>query len=201
MANLRHSFWEDLFGITIGSVLLAVGINILQSGQILTGGTAGLALLISNQTQLNVALVFPMVSAPFLILSWFKKGPIFTLRTTGTVLYVSFFVNFLPEVMTFEIKGQLFACLISNIIVTMGLLALFRHNSSVGGFGVVALIAQEQFKFKAGYAQLILDLIVMLIALFYFEVNQVIISLLGVLVLNMSLALNHRSDRYLGYSK
>jgi uncharacterized membrane-anchored protein YitT (DUF2179 family) len=82
----------------------------------------------------------------------------------------------------------------------MGLLALFRHSSSVGGFGVVALIAQEQFKFKAGYAQLILDLMVMAIALFYYSPSQVFVSLLGVVVLNIGLAVNHRADRYLGYS-
>ena len=65
---------------------------------------------------------------------------------------------------------------------------------------MVALIAQEQFNFKAGYAQLILDLMVMGVALLYYSPNQVFVSLLGVIVLNLGLAVNHRADRYLGYS-
>lgn len=200
MSSLKHSFWEDLFGITIGSVLLSVGINILENGGILTGGTAGLALLISHQISQNVAVVFPIVSAPFLILSWFKKGKIFTFRSTLTVLYVSFLVNLIPNALNIDVRNDLLASLISNIFFTMGLLALFRHNSSVGGFGVVALIAQERFNFKAGYAQLILDLTVMLAALFDYSPNQVFVSLVGVIVLNLGLAINHRADRYKGYS-
>ena len=200
MDSLKHNIWEDLFGITIGAVLLSVGIDILEKGEILTGGTAGLALLIAHQFSQNVAIVYPLVSAPFLLLSWFKKGKIFTLRTALTVLYVSFLVNLVPQIMHVDVKNELLASLISNIFLTMGLLALFRHNSSVGGFGVVALIAQEQFNFKAGYAQLILDLVVMAIALLYYSPNQVFVSLLGVIVLNLGLAVNHRADRYLGYS-
>ena len=200
MDSLKHNIWEDLFGITIGAVLLSVGINILENGEILTGGTAGLALLIAHQFSQNVAIIYPLVSAPFLLLSWFKKGKIFTIRTALTVLYVSFLVNLVPQIMHIDVKNDLLASLISNIFLTMGLLALFRHNSSVGGFGVVALIAQEQFNFKAGYAQLILDLIVMLVALLYYSPNQVLVSLLGVVVLNLGLAVNHRADRYLGYS-
>ena len=200
MDSLKHNIWEDLFGITIGAVLLSVGIDILEKGEILTGGTAGLALLIAHQFSQNVAIVYPLVSAPFLLLSWFKKGKIFTLRTALTVLYVSFLVNLIPQIMNVDVKNELLASLISNIFLTMGLLALFRHNSSVGGFGVVALIAQEQFNFKAGYAQLILDLVVMAIALLYYSPNQVFVSLLGVIVLNLGLAVNHRADRYLGYS-
>ena len=145
MDSLKHNIWEDLFGITIGAVLLSVGINILENGEILTGGTAGLALLIAHQFSQNVAIIYPLVSAPFLLLSWFKKGKIFTIRTALTVLYVSFLVNLVPQIMHIDVKNDLLASLISNIFLTMGLLALFRHNSSVGGFGVVALIAQEQF--------------------------------------------------------
>jgi uncharacterized membrane-anchored protein YitT (DUF2179 family) len=200
MDSLKHNIWEDLFGITIGAVLLSVGINILENGEILTGGTAGLALLIAHQFSQNVAIIYPLVSAPFLLLSWFKKGKIFTFRTALTVLYVSFLVNLVPQVIYVDVKNELLASLISNIFLTMGLLALFRHNSSVGGFGVVALIAQEQFNFKAGYAQLILDLMVMGVALLYYSPNQVFVSLLGVIVLNLGLAVNHRADRYLGYS-
>ncbi len=200
MDSLKHNIWEDLFGITIGAVLLSVGINILENGEILTGGTAGLALLIAHQFSQNVAIIYPLVSAPFLLLSWFKKGKIFTIRTALTVLYVSFLVNLVPQIMHIDVKNDLLASLISNIFLTMGLLALFRHNSSVGGFGVVALIAQEQFNFKAGYAQLILDLMVMGVALLYYSPNQVFVSLLGVIVLNLGLAVNHRADRYLGYS-
>ncbi len=200
MDSLKHNIWEDLFGITIGAVLLSVGIDILEKGEILTGGTAGLALLIAHQFSQNVAIIYPLVSAPFLLLSWFKKGKIFTLRTALTVLYVSFLVNLVPQVIYVDVKNELLASLISNIFLTMGLPALFRPNSAVGEFGVVALIAQEQFNFKAGYAQLILDLMVMAIALLYYSPNQVLVSLLGVVVLNLGLAVNHRADRYLGYS-
>jgi uncharacterized membrane-anchored protein YitT (DUF2179 family) len=74
---------------------------------------------------------------------------------------------------------------------------MFRHNGSLGGLGVLALLVQDSTGFRAGYVQLIADGVIFAVALFLFPLATVGWSLLGALVLNMVIAINHRRDRYI----
>ncbi len=48
----------------------------------------------------------------------------------------------------------------------MGVLALFRHRSGVGGVNILALYLQDAYGIRAGWFQLALDIIIMLGSLF-----------------------------------
>jgi uncharacterized membrane-anchored protein YitT (DUF2179 family) len=92
-----------------------------------------------------------------------------------------------------------YGILAGNILAGVGLLILFRHGSSVGGFNIVALILQERVGWRAGYVQMVLDTIVVLTAFAVVAPGTVLLSAAGALLLNLILALNHRPGRYLGY--
>ena len=83
-----------------------------------------------------------------------------------------------------------------NILIGMGLLAIFRHGASLGGFNIVALVAQERLGLRAGYVQMSLDVVVILLALTVVAPLNVLYSALGAVLLNLVLALNHRPERY-----
>lgn len=200
MLNQRHSFFEDLFGIASGSVLLAVGIALLHSGGILTGGVAGLALMLAKSLELQVGNVFFALSLPFLILAFFKKSQRFAFRSAINLVFVSVLVNQLDGVVDFDIKNKIAVAVIANLMLGIGLIVIFRHYSSLGGFNVVALLLQEKFKIPAGYVQLVFDVLVLLTGIATYGVALVVISAFGAILLNISLAINHREDRYLGYS-
>ncbi|WP_348655183.1 YitT family protein [uncultured Sulfitobacter sp.] len=87
--------------------------------------------------------------------------------------------------------------MIFGALVGLGLLAMFRHNGSLGGLGVVALLVQDTTGFKAGWVQLITDAVIFSVALFLFPASVVGYSLLGALVLNLIITFNHRRDRYI----
>jgi uncharacterized membrane-anchored protein YitT (DUF2179 family) len=76
------------------------------------------------------------------------------------------------------------------------LLALFRHGASLGGVGIVALYLQDKTGFRAGWTQLLVDLVIFAIALALRDAVTVAISALGALVVNLVIAVNHRRDRY-----
>ena len=77
-----------------------------------------------------------------------------------------------------------------------GLLALFRHGGSLGGIGVAALFAQERFGVQAGYVQLGFDALLFAVAFAIFPFWIVVWSLLGAVIVNLVIAINHRRDRY-----
>ncbi|MGO1765305.1 MAG: YitT family protein, partial [Brevibacterium yomogidense] len=104
----------------------------------------------------------------------------------------------LPSLIDDPLTG-VYAAIVGNLMAGTGLLVLFRHGSSLGGFNIVALIAQEQFGWRAGYVQMALDLCVVIGALFVVPVSSVLISALGAALLNVVLVLNHRPGRYTGY--
>ena len=196
----RHSIFEDLFGLLSGSILFSVGLSLLHASGVLTGGTAGVALLVASNTSAQVGTVYLLIGIPFLLLALWKKGWKFSLRSSLNLAFVSFLTNEMPKIFEFQIQNKFVATIIANILLGVGMIVIFRHFSSLGGFNVIALLAQERLSIKAGYVQLSLDAIVLLSGLSSYSPQVVLMSLVGCVILNMSLAVNHRSDRYVGYS-
>ena len=196
----RHSIFDDLFGLLSGSILFSVGLSLLHASGVITGGAAGLALLISNNTGAQVGTIYLLIGIPFFFLALWKKGWRFTLRSTLNVAFVSYLTNEMPKIFVLQVENKFVATIIANVLLGVGMIVIFRHFSSLGGFNVIALLAQERLNIKAGYVQLGLDAVVLLIGLTSYSPQVVLISLVGDAILNMCLAINHRSDRYVGYS-
>jgi uncharacterized membrane-anchored protein YitT (DUF2179 family) len=196
----RHALFEDVVGIITGAVLFSVGLAFLQASRVLTGGTVGVALLISQHFGGQVGTIYLIVGIPFLLLAWWKKGWSFALRSVLTLALVSVFSDATPRLVSLHITNQCVAALVANVLLGVGMLVIFRHHSSLGGFSVVGLLAQEKLHIRAGYVQLSLDLVIFLIALATYSYRVVGYSVVGDIVLNITIALNHRTDRYLGQS-
>jgi uncharacterized membrane-anchored protein YitT (DUF2179 family) len=77
------------------------------------------------------------------------------------------------------------------------MLMLFRHRASLGGLNVLVLYLQERFGWRAGKVQMALDSLIVLGGLVVADVPRVALSVLGAVVLNLTLAINHRPGRYL----
>lgn len=199
-----HAVWEDLFGMATGVILVSLGLHALGIARLVTGGTAGLSLLLAQGTGMGFGLLFLLVNLPFFILAIRRKGWVFSAKSAVSIVAVSALASlhehFLPTLPLLEdAAGGVYAAILGNLLAGTGLLILFRHGSSLGGFNIVALIAQEQFGWRAGYVQMVLDLCVVLGALFVVPVSHVLISALGAALLNVVLVLNHKPGRYTGY--
>ena len=193
-----HSLLDDIVGISASALLASIGIFLMDSGHVVTGGIAGLALLISYATPLSFSVVWIIASLPFLPLAVWKKGWNFTLRSLIAIVLVSLFTQLVSYNMGQLEINPLFGAVAGNVVASIGVLGLFRHRSSLGGFNVVALIAQEQYHWRAGYVQLVIDLAIVAGAFFVAPPMVVLYSAVGAFVFNFILALNHREGRYNG---
>ena len=61
----RHSLVEDVGGLVTGVLLVSVGLAMLVAASAVTGGTAGLSLLLHYATGWEFSLVFGAVNLPF----------------------------------------------------------------------------------------------------------------------------------------
>lgn len=193
---IPHSPIEDVLGVLTGTFLASLGVHLLEQAQAVTGGTAGLALLLTHATPLSFAWLFLLVNLPFFLLALWKKGWRFTLRTAVAVVVVSGFSVLHDRLLPLPELDAVYGVLAGNLLVGVGLLIVFRHGASLGGFNVLALIAQERLGLSAGYVQMGLDVTVILAALAVVSPGHVLLSALGAVVLNIVLALNHRPGRY-----
>ena len=193
----KHTWMEDVQGLTISLIAAGVGVTFLASLGFITGQTAGIALIISYVTGYSFGVVFWLVNLPFYAFAWKRLGAEFTLKSLGCVTVLSLLVDYLPMGMQFAYLNPILGTIIFGVLTGFGLLGTFRHKGSLGGLGVVALLIQDRTGFRAGYVQLIADSLIFAVALMLFELPVVLYSLFGAAVLNAVIAFNHDKDRYI----
>ncbi len=196
---LRHSLVEDAFGLLSGTFVASLGIYLLKTAHAVTGGTAGLALLLSYGTGWAFGVLFFVINLPFFALALRTKGVDFSVRTLISIALVSGFASLHPLMLPSPGVNPVYATLVGNLLVGMGMLMVFRHRSSLGGLNTLALIVQDRMGWRAGYVQLVFDVAIIAAALFVVPLGNVLLSAAGAVVLNIVLALNHRPGRYLGH--
>ena len=201
-ADIRHSAIEDVFGILTGALIASLGLSLLQSVDAVTGGTAGLALLLSYALPIPFGILFFAVNLPFFLLAIKAKGWSFTLRSAASVALAATLVEIHPFARRADSAGlelsPIYAIITGNLLSGVGLLMLFRHRASLGGFNILALTLQDKLGWSAGYVQMALDVAVILLALIVISPPIVMMSAIGAVVLSLVLVLNHKPGRYLG---
>lgn len=193
-----HTPAEDVAGIAVGTFLASFGLFLLHSTSAVTGGTAGLSLLLSYAAPVPFGVLFPLVNLPFFVLAVRTRGWSFTLRSLVAVVAVSVFSAVHAAALPGLAVSPAYAVLFGNLAAGLGILVLFRHRASLGGFGILALLLQDRFGWRAGYVQMALDVVVVLAAFSVVAPHVVALSALGAVVLNLVLAMNHRPGRYQG---
>lgn len=195
-----HRPYEDALALLVGTGLIALGLTIYTEATLLTGSTAGLALLIQYAADLPFAPVFFTLNLPFYALALMQMGWRFTLRTFCAVLLVSVLTSQTGGWIGFSHLAPLYAALIGGTTIGVGLLILFRHRASLGGVNILVLFLQERFGLRAGYVQLAIDAAILSAGFLFLPADRIALSLLGAVAINLVLALNHRPGRYVGVS-
>lgn len=196
----RHSIAEDVLAIATGSLMVSLGVAMYVHSTLALGGSSGLALLLQYATGWSFPIVFSVINLPFYALAILRMGWAFTLRTFAAVTLVSVLVRFTPDWIAFSTLSPIYASIVGGCAMGMGMLVLFRHRTGLGGINILAIWLQEKLGWRAGYVQLAIDLAILAVALFVLPPDKVALSVLGAVVINMILAINHRPGRYAGYS-
>ncbi|MFO0585586.1 MAG: YitT family protein [Anaeromyxobacteraceae bacterium] len=192
----RHTFFEDAQAILTAAAFVSLGLAFLRSHHLLTGGTAGLALLLARLVPLSFGQLFALLNLPFFWLGVKQLGWRFTLKTFSAIFLVSLASDHMGEVLHFEHVSPVYAAAMGGFLNGAGLLMLFRHRASLGGVNILSIWLQEKHGLRAGLVQLAVDACVVVGGLLVTSPGVVALSVLGALALNMVLAVNHRPGRY-----
>tara|TARA_R110002094_G_scaffold3617_2_gene11766 strand:- start:1169 stop:1783 length:615 start_codon:yes stop_codon:yes gene_type:complete len=194
--SATHSHFEDLFALISGTTLVALGVFLFTQQGLLTGGTAGLALLLTHVTTLSFGQTFFLINLPFYWLAWKQMGWRFCLNTFISVFTVSLMVDYAHHVIEVSRIDTLVAAVIGGFLMGTGMLILFRHRSSLGGVGILALFLQARYGIRAGKFQMGVDFLILMCSFFIVNWQLLVFSVLGAAALNMVITLNHKPGRY-----
>lgn len=196
--SVAHTLKDDIYGLTLGVMFIAFGLNMLKFSGMITGGIAGIALLLSYIVPLSVGVLFILTNIPFIIFSYFSMGRSFTLKTLLVNIALSAATQAVPHLIAINYLNPLFSALVGGTFLGMGILSLARHNASVGGTGVVTLWLYRRFNINAGKTQMLLDVLVFLASLLTMPVTLLLWSALSALAMNAMLMNWHKPGRYRG---
>lgn len=192
-----HSLFEDILAILTGTLFVSLGVAMFNQAGLLTGGTAGLSFLIHYSTEWPFGLVFFLINLPFYWLAWRRMGWRFTLKTFCSVALVSVLSSIHPKLLQLTALTPFYVAIIGGLLMGVGFVVLFRHQASLGGINILALYLQDKHGFRAGKLQMGMDVLIVMTSLFVVSTMALLASILGAVMLNLAIALNHRPGRYM----
>lgn len=193
----HHTLAEDFQGLLTGAMVSSLGFFLLAKAGLITGGTAGVAFLIHYATGTSFGVWFFLVNLPFYYLSVRRVGWDFTVKTFGAIALTSAITEIQPHFLGLDKLDPVWASVLGGLLLGYGLLALYRHRASLGGVGILGIYLQDRFGIRAGLVQMIFDLGVLVAAFFMLDPFIVACSVLGAVVINLFVMINHRRDRYI----
>ncbi|WP_223798631.1 YitT family protein [Sphingomonas nostoxanthinifaciens] len=197
--GIRHSLVEDIYALLIGSALIVLGLVCLRAAGLVTGGIAGVALLVSYVVPLPPGVLFTLINLPFFLFARSAMGTAFMVKTMIVSTGVTLLSLGAPAVLRLAMIQPLFAALFGGTVIGMGVLSLARHNAGVGGTGVLTLWLYKKRGWNAGRTQLTIDACIMLVSLLAVSPGRVLLSAVSAAAISGVLIAFHRPGRYTGH--
>ena len=196
--NARHKWYEDVLAVVFGVLFIGMGVVIYSQARLLMGGVSGISLILSYVTHYDFGVFFFLLNIPFYVLAILRIGWRFTVKTVIAVGLVSVFPYFVTDWIVIKDLNPVFAAIFGGALVGMGMLALFRHGSGIGGVSILAHFLQERGIVSAGIFLLCVDGLILFVSAFLLPLENLIYSVIGSVFLNLFIAMNHKPGRYFG---
>jgi len=196
--TVKHSVIEDIYAFAIGCSFVVLGMMFLKAAGLVTGGVAGIALLVSYIIPLPVGVLFMLINIPFFLFAWPAMGKRFMIKTVIANLSIMALAQAAPLAFKFQSINPVFAAIFGGTAIGMGILALARHGAGAGGTGVLALYLQKTKSINAGKTQIVCDSLIMAASVLILNWNQLLFSALSAAAMSGVLIWFHKPERYIG---
>lgn len=193
-----HSLFEDAQSLLVAPLFCAFAILLLKQAGLLTGGTIGLAFLAHYATGWPMSALLFAINLPFYLLAIQAMGRAFTVKTFIAISLLALYAEALPHWISLASLDRAFAAVMGGFLAGISILMLIRHKASLGGLGILVIHLQNTRGWRAGKLQMAADVLILCGAFFMRDLTSVLLSILGAVALNLVIAVNHKSGRYMG---
>lgn len=176
----------NLIYIVLGSIFCSIGVvSFLVPNSLITGGTAGLALLFHHLSFFTIGTWMFLINVPLVLLGIKYFGKMYAIKSVATIVLISIIIDILNEVIELSplTNETILASIFGGIFIGLGLGFIIKGKSSAGGSTIIATIIASKTKYKAAEAMLFIDAAVILFSIYVFDdVDKALWSILSIYV-------------------
>ena len=173
-----------LLMIIFGSLLGGISFNLfLIPHKLLSGGVSGVALILNYIAGLNPGVLIFIFNIPIFIAGYkFVDREFILLSLLGmTVFSISIdMFSFLSDYI--YIEDTLLSCLYGGVLNGLGMGIVFKNRASQGGIDIVAVIFKKYYSINLGRTSLMINIIIIAIASFFFGLEPAMYTLVSMYV-------------------
>jgi len=195
---LKEFYWKDYVLITLGLTIYAVGlIGFIKPGGIVTGGLAGVALLVEYATNGTIPLQYTyfIVNCCLLIVALKILGVKFLTKTIFGVVVLTGLLSVCQIILKHPIiTGEpILSAVIGAMMCGAGIGLVFSANGSTGGTDIIVAIINKYKNISFGRGMMLCDFTIICCSYFLFhDYHKIIIGLIvmGVMTYSIDMIIN-----------
>ncbi|MUM76448.1 DUF2179 domain-containing protein [Pseudodesulfovibrio sp. F-1] len=180
--EFSYSLWWNALLITLGTLLVAVGMKSLAvPHEFIPGGLFGLASLIFYVTgPLSPGWIYLLLNIPLFIFAWVKVSRRFFWYSAYATVTTTLFYELVT--IPIHVENQLYASVACGVIVGFGAGVVLRSLGSNGGLDVIAVYLFQRFNIGIGKVYLVFNAVLFSLSLFRLPLDLIIASLILVFI-------------------
>ena len=184
---LKSFYLKDYSMIFAGLILYALGLTgFLLPNKIVTGGLAGITVLIKSTTDIPLWVSYLSINAVLLIVAWKIVGKSFVIKTVISVGVLTFLLRYGEIYITRPIihADPLLSSMIGAMFCGAGLGLVYSVNGSTGGTDIIGAVVTKYRHVSMGRVLLLVDVLIIASSFFYFRsVEKIAIGLIVMAVM------------------
>ncbi len=169
------SLGARIFGITMASLLYAVGVGVfLNPNNLAPGGVSGIAIILKKIFPVlpGVGMLILIINIPIMIVGWKKFGPRFIISTSYALVISSLFIDIIPKMIDVDSVSDnpMLSSIIGGAAFGLAMGLLFRMETTTGGMDIIVKIVRGKYPhLKTGHIYLLLDIVILIASAFAFS--------------------------------
>ena len=169
------SLGARIFGITMASLLYAVGVGVfLIPNNLAPGGVSGIAIILKKIFPVlpGVGMLILIINIPIMIVGWKKFGPRFIISTSYALVISSLFIDIIPKMIDADSVSDnpMLSSIIGGAAFGLAMGLLFRMETTTGGMDIIVKIVRGKYPhLKTGQIYLLLDIVILIASAFAFS--------------------------------
>ncbi len=173
-----------LLSIAVGSFIYAFAINALFIPQgLLSGGLTGIAIMFEYILGIPTGFTVFILNIPLFIVGYRLISKRFAMLSIFGISCVSLFL-FLTNGWVVEIESTMIAAIFGGLISGIGTGIVIKNRGSLGGTDIISVIINKYLSFSIGGVGMAFNLVVLIAATFFFQVEIAMYTLVAIFVMN-----------------
>lgn len=177
-STVKYSVIQFL-AISFFTLTIAYALNtFLIPHQILTGGVAGIAIVINHYIPINTGWIILLINLPLFVLGYFYLGRRFMFLTIYSVILLSVSMRFIP-VQAFN-NDILLSSIFGGVIFGFAVGGNIRFGGSAGGVDIISVILAKKKDMSVGNLITFLNYAIVLVSAFVFGADKTLYTLFAI---------------------